>query len=111
MLPGQPFELWKTITGKSQTIAVVKTDAMRIIQLLIPAGQTIPRYEAQGEAILHCLQGKVAVSAQGDHYYLSSGELLYLTTSEPFSLKAKENVSLLVTMIGRTAAGDDTIGS
>jgi quercetin dioxygenase-like cupin family protein len=111
MSSGQRFRLAKAVAGTSQTIVVVKTDAMRIVQLLVPAGQMIPNYEAQGESILHCLEGSVAVSAQGQVYDLSAGELLYLRSSEPFSVKAKEDVSLLVTMIGRSAVGEDTIGT
>lgn len=109
MSPGQRVRLAKAIAETSQTIVVVKTDTVQIVQLLVPSGQTIPKYEAQGETVLHCLEGRAAVSAQGQVCELSAGELLYLTTSEPFSVKAKEDVSLLVTMIGRRAGGD-TIG-
>jgi quercetin dioxygenase-like cupin family protein len=110
MSPGQRFHLAKAVAETSQTIIVVKTDSMRIVHLLVPAGQTIPKYEAQGEIVIHCLEGRVAVSAQGQVYDLSHGELLYLLVNEPFSVKAKEDVSLLVTMIGHSAAAEEMIG-
>jgi hypothetical protein len=42
-----------------QTMPLLKTGALEIVRLFIPAGEKVPTYQAQGEVILHCLDGAV----------------------------------------------------
>ena len=95
----------------SQVTTVLKTDAVKVMQLLVPAGQKIPIYEAEGEIILHCLQGSVAVSALGRVQTVRSGELLYLGANEPFSIEGAETASLLATVVAaKLGSKVETIG-
>ena len=46
---------------------------------------------------MHCLEGRVTLTAYGKVQTLEAGHLLYLSTGEPHSVKGIENASLLVT--------------
>jgi len=78
---------------------LVETANMKIVHLVIPAGETIPTHEAQGEIILHCLEGRVSFSALGNTYELKAGQFLYFHINEPISIQGIEQASLLVTTI------------
>jgi quercetin dioxygenase-like cupin family protein len=78
---------------------LIGTSDLRIEQILIPAGQTIPTYEAAGQVVIHCLEGRIALTALETKRELGAGDVLYLTINEPFSTEGLEDSSLLVTMI------------
>ncbi|MBN2293938.1 MAG: cupin [Pirellulales bacterium] len=78
---------------------LVKTDNMQIVHLIIPAGETIPTHEAQGEVILHCLEGRVSFTALKYTHELKAGQLFYFHINEPISIQGIEHASLLVTII------------
>jgi len=82
-----------------QNTLLVKSNEVRIIQLIVPAGVMIPTHEAQGEIILHCLEGRAAVASLGETHDLRAGQLLYLHINEPFAIHGIEDTSLLVTII------------
>jgi len=86
----------------AQTSTLVKTDLIEVIRLVLPAGKDIPPHEVPGEITLQCLEGRVQVRAGDSSSELSAGELLYLSGSEPHSLRANENSSLLLTILLRT---------
>jgi quercetin dioxygenase-like cupin family protein len=78
---------------------LVEQDNLQIIQFAIPGGSGIPRYEAHGIIILHCLAGRLSVTAMGRSSVLRSGQLLHLAVREAFSVNALEDASLLATII------------
>ena len=78
---------------------LVKTSNMQIVHLVIPAGETIPTHEAQGEIILHCLEGRVSFSALEETHELKAGQLFYFHINEPISIQGIEQASLLATII------------
>jgi quercetin dioxygenase-like cupin family protein len=81
------------------TKTLVKTDALDIIRLVVPAGKEIPTHKAKGELVVHCLEGKVAFTACGKTHDLEAGHLLYLPAGEPHSLRGVEDGSLLLTVL------------
>jgi quercetin dioxygenase-like cupin family protein len=85
--------------GTTQKTLLVKTVNVEIIHVVIPAGETIPTHEAQGEIILHCLEGRVSLAALGKTHELQAGQLFYFCIDEPFSIQGVEQTSLLVTII------------
>lgn len=85
--------------GTTQKALLVKTVNSEIIHVVIPAGETIPTHEARGEIILHCLEGRVSLSALGKTHELTAGQLFYSCINEPFSIHGIEQASLLVTII------------
>ena len=93
-------------TGEtSRQSTLVKTSQVELIQLIVPAGRDVPTHEAQGELIVHCLQGKFSLFALGTAYELKSGQLLHLMIDEPFSIRAIEDSSLLVTIVAAKIGG------
>jgi quercetin dioxygenase-like cupin family protein len=72
---------------------------VEIIQFIIPAGAQLPTHEAQGEIILHCLEGQVEVTALGLHRELMAGKLLYFAINEPFSIRGVQDASVLAIII------------
>ena len=85
--------------GAEQQTLLVKTHNIKIVHFVIPVGQTIPTHEAQGEIILHCLQGRVSLAALGTNQELKAGQLSYFCVDEPVSIQAIEHASLIVTII------------
>jgi quercetin dioxygenase-like cupin family protein len=90
--------LERSLQGHEKTV-LVERDNLRIVQFAIPGGSRIPRYEAHGVIILHCLAGRLSVTAMGRSRTLRSGQLLHLAVREAFSVSAHEDASLLATII------------
>ena len=90
--------LERSLRGHEKTV-LVEHDNLRIVQFAIPGGSGIPRYEAHGTIILHCLAGRLSVTAMDRTRVLRSGQLLHLAVREAFSVAALEDASLLATII------------
>lgn len=85
----------------AQTTTLVKTDSIEVIRLVLPAGKEIAQHEVPGEITLQCLEGKVQFCAGESVCELAAGELIYVGGSEPHSLHADEDSSLLLTILLR----------
>ena len=77
----------------------MKAKATDVIRMVVPAGEEIPTHTANGEPIVHCLEGKIAFTACGQTHDLVAGQLLYLPTGEPYSQRGIEDGSLLRTFV------------
>jgi quercetin dioxygenase-like cupin family protein len=42
------------------TRTLVKTEALTVVRMVVPAGKEIPTHTAKGELIVQCLEGKIA---------------------------------------------------
>ena len=85
------------LTEKKKSV-LVKSGGIQIIQLLIPAGENLADYQAQGEIVLHCLAGQVDIITDQSHR-LRTGQLLHLAMNSPFTIQGIKNSSLLATII------------
>ncbi len=83
----------------SITTTLVKTDWLELIRLVILAGNDIPVHQVAGEITIQCLEGRVAFTALGETCELTMGQILYLASNEPHSLRGIENSSVLVTYL------------
>ena len=92
----RPFGAALTTTA---TQTLVKTGAVTVIRMVVPAGKEIPTHTAKGELVVQCLEGKIAFTAGGKTHDLEAGHLLYLSTGEPHSLRGIEDASLLLTVL------------
>ena len=81
------------------TRTLVKTEAVTLVRMVVPAGKDIPTHAAKGELIVQCLEGKIAFTACGRTHDLEAGHLLYLPAGEPHSLRGIEDGSLLLTVV------------
>jgi quercetin dioxygenase-like cupin family protein len=75
----------------------VRTNSVKVVRLIVPAGQEIPEHTSQGEIIVHCLEGRVAFTALGKSQVLEAGTLLHLPAGAPHALRGIEDASLLLT--------------
>ncbi|HSQ56437.1 MAG TPA: cupin domain-containing protein [Gemmata sp.] len=85
--------------ASAQTKTLVRAERVEVIRLVVPAGKDIHEHRAKGEIIVQGLEGKVAFITSGKTQYLEAGQLLYLPTGEPHSVKGIENASLLLTVL------------
>ena len=81
------------------TRTLVKTENVTVVRMVIPAGKEISTHTAKGELVVQCLEGKIAFTAFGKTHDLEAGQLLYLPTGEPHSLRGIEDGSLLLTVL------------
>ena len=81
------------------TSTLVKTDALEVLRLVLPAGGVVGRHQTPGEITVQCLEGRVIFDANGVDRELSAGEMLFLDGGTPHALRAVEDSSLLVTIL------------
>lgn len=108
-IPGQIVDTFANWSDGETSSAILQTGRMEVLRLHIGAGKHVPTYEAQGEIILFCVQGRVLVDALDERRELNSGQLLYLLVNEPFALHAAEETSMLITVLrpdGKPTIGD-----
>jgi len=66
---------------------------------VLAAGKVIPEHQAPGEIIVQCLEGEVAFTACGKTETLEAGRMLYLSSAAPHALEARQDSSVLVTIL------------
>lgn len=81
------------------SIALMRTDDVEVMRLVLPKGKSIQEHQVPGEITLQCIEGTVEVQAQDKTQALQAGELLYLQGNTPYALYALENSSVLMTML------------
>jgi quercetin dioxygenase-like cupin family protein len=84
--------------GPSQVATVVKTNLLEVIRLIVAPGKDVPTHELQGEIIILCLSGRVALTALERSLELKAGQLIQYSANEPFSVQGIETALLLVTV-------------
>ena len=85
--------------GEMRSETLVKTDALEVIRIVMPAGKEIARHDVPGEITVQCLEGNVEFRIGALARELTAGTLLYLEGADEHSLHANEDSSLLVTII------------
>ena len=85
--------------GYTVTRALVKTDSLEVIRVVLAAGRVMPEHRVAGEVTVLCLEGRVAFTAGGVTYDLAAGQMIYLAGGEPHALRSVEDASLLVTIL------------
>jgi quercetin dioxygenase-like cupin family protein len=103
-VPAQPGEVVDVrplgpALASARTKTLVRAGQVEVIRLLVPAGKEIEERKGEGEVVVQCLEGRVAFTALGKTQTLAAGNLLYLPTGEPHSVKGVEDASLLLTIL------------
>ena len=91
-----PLQLGPAATSQT-TITVVKADDMELRRILMPPGEEIETQQMTGSLTVHCLEGKISVSAHDREQTLEKGQMIYLRANEPHSIKAIEQSAILIT--------------
>ncbi len=82
----------------ARTNALIKADGLEVIRLVVPRGKEIPTHSARGEITVHCLEGRVEFTTDGEASELCAGHLLYLKANQPHSVLGIDDATLLVTI-------------
>jgi quercetin dioxygenase-like cupin family protein len=83
----------------ARTTVLIKTEGLEVLRLVVPSGKEIPTHKARGEVTVHCLEGRVAITTEGDTRELSAGDLIYFRGEQPHSVLGLDDASLLVTLV------------
>jgi quercetin dioxygenase-like cupin family protein len=86
--------------GLAHTRRLLRSPAVEVVRLIVRAGEDIAQHLRQGEVILHCLEGRVGVTALGKTQTLTAGDLLPLPAGEPHACQGIEDASLLLFIAG-----------
>jgi quercetin dioxygenase-like cupin family protein len=81
--------------------ALVSTERVEVLRLVLEAGKTIPAHELAGEATIQCLEGAVELHTPQRVQQLEEGDLVYLEGGEPRALHATRDSSVLMTLLRR----------
>ena len=83
----------------SITSTLVKTEALEVLRLVIPAGTQIDPHQVPGEITVQCLEGQVIFDAGGTDRELVAGDLLFLEGGTMHALRSVKDSSILVTIL------------
>ncbi len=79
--------------------AILKTDELELMRLVLPKGKSLPDHSVQGEVTMLCLEGKLELVAHGTTQIMKAGEMVYLRGGVPHALNAMEDASVLLTIL------------
>jgi quercetin dioxygenase-like cupin family protein len=79
--------------------AFLKTEHIELMRLVLPAGKSMPEHWVEGEVTLQCLEGAFELEAHGRRQPVRVGEMVYLGPRVPHALHARENTSVLMTVL------------
>ena len=86
---------------------LVKTTALEVVRIVVPAGKDIASHTAPGEVTVQCLEGAIDFTADGHTRRLTAGRLLYLRVGAVHALHGVEDASVLVTIVRCHGGGRD----
>jgi quercetin dioxygenase-like cupin family protein len=100
--PGIPVDL-RVVEGwssETQTTALVKNDAFEAIRLVARKGTEVcHNHQVEGMITVHCLEGRIEFTADGDRREMGAGHWLYLTGGVPHTITALEDSLVLLTVM------------
>jgi quercetin dioxygenase-like cupin family protein len=102
--PGLPVDLWPSgeVLSEAKTNALVKNEAFEAIRIAIPKGHEVCRNrQVDGPITVHCLEGQIAFTADGDTHPVRSGQWLYLPGGIPHTITGVEDSLVLLTVMFR----------
>ena len=84
------------------TTSLLKTQALQLMRLVLPAGQGLPEHHVPGAITVQCLEGDAIVTTPSRICKLSTGQLVVLDGGEPHAVKATSDGGCFVTSRGCT---------
>ncbi len=94
------------------SIALVKTEHMELIRLVVPTEKPMPEHWVEGEMTLVCLEGEIAFDAYGRTTILKPSEMVYLAGGVPHAIRANQDaVALMTILLGPVRTGGPTGGA
>jgi quercetin dioxygenase-like cupin family protein len=108
--PGEKIALKRSADDIAQltSVALVKTEHMELIRLLVPKDKPMPEHWVEGEVTILCLEGELVIDMQGRETVLGPTEMLYLASAQPHGIRANQDAVGLMTILLRP--GENTGG-
>jgi mannose-6-phosphate isomerase-like protein (cupin superfamily) len=89
--------------------SLIKTGRIQLLHLVLPAHKDRPVHHVDDECTLHCLEGMVEVVMGSGTKQLRAGNVIVLPARQRFSLRARTDCALLMTLLLEDGdAGDGT---
>lgn len=85
--------------ANTKTAALIKSDRLEVIRLVVPANKEIAPHHTKGEVTIQCLEGSVGILVNGVTQVLDAGTMMYLPSGELHAVQGFEDASLLVTIL------------
>jgi quercetin dioxygenase-like cupin family protein len=103
---GEPIDVRPLGAGLSQAVstALLRTDDLEVMRLVLTDGKQLPEHQVPGEITLQCLEGEIEVRAAGKTHTLAAGQLLFLQGRVPYSIHARRDASVLMTVLRKDEA-------
>ena len=83
----------------SQSTTLLRDEQLKVMRLVMPAGKELHDHAVEGPITMQCLEGVIEVTAHGISKTMHAGDLMYLGSRVPHSLRATEDASILVTIV------------
>jgi quercetin dioxygenase-like cupin family protein len=90
--------------------SLIKTDRIQLLHLVLPARRDIQEHHVDDECMIHCLEGDVEVQMPGGVRRLGPGQLVVLPAFQPYSLSARVDSVVLMTLLLRNGDAGDSGG-
>lgn len=84
------------------TTSLLKTQALQLLHLVLPAGHGLPDHSVPGAITVQCLEGETVLTTPSRTCNLGAGQLVALDGGERHALKATTDSTLLVTILLHT---------
>jgi quercetin dioxygenase-like cupin family protein len=98
--PGEPVNVLSADKAPpALTTTLIKTETLEVIRLVMSAGKEFAQHQVAGEITLQCLSGSATLHFDGQSCELSPGAMTYLSGGQAHSLLAREDSSLLLTIL------------
>jgi quercetin dioxygenase-like cupin family protein len=78
---------------------VVKAETGNVTLFAFDEGQELSEHTAPFDALVHVLDGEVAIEISGKPFLLKTGEAIIMPADEPHAVKAVKKFKMLLTMI------------
>ena len=78
---------------------VVKAETGSVTLFAFDEGQELSEHTAPFDALVHVLDGEVAIKISGRPFHLKTGEAIVMPAGEPHAVQAVKRFKMLLTMI------------
>ncbi len=96
----------KKIRGRNTEVSsttVLKTDALRVVLMVLKAGANLHEHHADGRLLLQVLEGEIKFSTENTKAGLRAGMLASVEAFVPHAVEALSDAVLLLTIAWRPA--------
>jgi quercetin dioxygenase-like cupin family protein len=83
----------------ARTTALFKTGMLEVMRVVLPAHKPMPTHQVKGDMTIHCLEGEIDLTANGQTQRMKAGQLVWLAGGVDHALTALKDASLLVTLV------------